>query len=74
MDVNELPDDIDPAPADVRGEKRASFMGRVTLYDPMTGVPADEPTVIEAHRVITEAFAAAGYVATVDLTRTDNER
>lgn len=74
-------DDTQDAPVEPRGEKIASFMGRITLYDDPSNVSranrpivADDMQVKEAEAKVKEAFAGLGYTVTVDLTRTDNER
>jgi hypothetical protein len=77
-DDTELPDD----PKDERGGKVASFMGRVTLYDPRDWdvsranrpIVPDAPTVVAVEHAITAALDALGFSTTCDLIRTDNER
>lgn len=82
--MNEEPEILDN-PEDEpqeRGQKVASFMGRVTLYDPdpddvsRAGRPLvpDDPTVKRVEEAIAAALAELGFAVTVDLTRTDNER
>lgn len=71
----------DVAPDIERGRKIASFMGRITLYDPDPATAGsdgesdlDDPAVKEVEEEIVRVLAELGYVATIDLTKTTNSR